>query len=91
MRRVWHPTSTNELNGNLCGTQFTLEDDQSYITSGPFGGRYPGQGDAVLGQQTFRDWGLSPLPPDSPGQVLNLSAFIQSLFGSQYTAAGGRL
>ncbi len=50
IRAVWVPSSTNP-NG-LCGTQFTVEEDTRFLTSGPFGGRYPCQGDAQLGQQT---------------------------------------
>ncbi|MHC4673010.1 MAG: hypothetical protein ACYTBZ_11040 [Planctomycetota bacterium] len=50
LRAVWVPSSTNP-NG-LCGTQFTIEDDTVFLTSAPFGGRYPCQGDAQLGQQT---------------------------------------
>lgn len=96
MRRVWRFTSTNEYNDNLCGTQFNLEEDK-YLAgweppanaSPPFGVRYPCQGEATLGQQTYRDWVLSPLPPDSPGQVLNFSRLVGEKWGAQYTAVTG--
>jgi hypothetical protein len=51
LRAIWVPTSTRS-DGTLCGTQFTFEENEDLITSNPYGGRYPCQADAQLGQST---------------------------------------
>ncbi len=86
MREVWYWTSTNEATAGACGTLFTLEDDQALIFSPPHGVRYPSK--IELGQQTVRDWELSP-DPGQPGQILDLHRLIGDVFGAQYAAVAG--
>jgi len=102
---VWLNSSRNEYNNNLCGTTVNIQEDTDgggyligsypyafrypWSTSEPFGVRYPCQGGAVLGQQTFRDWELSPLPLSEPGQILNFSRLVKNRFGSQFEAVHG--
>ncbi len=72
-----------------CGVEVIIEQDTGRLTSPPFGGRYPCQGNAQLGPQTIRDWVNSPYPLSDPGQVRNLSWKIQAMWGVNNTAAVG--
>ncbi|MBI4582114.1 MAG: hypothetical protein HY718_20630, partial [Planctomycetes bacterium] len=69
-----------------CGTEMIVEEDQTRLTSGPYGGRHPCQGDAQLGPGTSRDWVHSPYPLSADGQIRNLSWRVQDVFGSTNTA-----
>ncbi len=80
LRAVWRRTSANEGNGNLCGTEFSAEDIDNNLVSFPFGARFPGQANAVLGQQTTRDWITGSL---------GLSRLIGNTFGAPFTAVAG--
>jgi hypothetical protein len=61
-------------------TEMIVADNQSYLTSAPYGGHYPCQGDARLGTMTIRDWEHSPYPLETDGQIRNLAWRIRSTF-----------
>lgn len=98
LRRVWSRTSTNEYNGNECGSEFTGEEDENQFaaialwynpgSTAPLAARYPMQDDP-RGQMSFRDWVLSPLPPDTPGQIYNFSRLVKNVFGSDFDSVIG--
>lgn len=70
-------------------TEMLVEDEQQVLTSPPFGGRYPCQGEARLGTMTIRDWEHSPYPLSEDGQIRNLAWRIKDTFGSQYDSVEG--
>ncbi len=79
LRKVWKRVSTNDANGRLCGTEMNVEKSE-FVGSSPFGGRYPCQVDANLGQETVND----PVHnrPD-------LTMRIKQALGESYDAVAG--
>jgi len=71
------------------GTEMLVsEDNQAWLTSGPFGGRHPCQGDAKCGQVTLRDWVRSSLPLTDPNQIRNMIWLIQNAFPGSDAVVG---
>lgn len=85
LRYVWNRSTSDE-----CGTEFNVETETRFLTSGPFGARYPCGGEDQLGQESVRDWVHSPYPASGEGQILTISWLIQQTFNNpQCTAVVG--